>query len=244
MGWTIRGNHITSEEAGIKLSNVEGIDITMIDNHIQSPAGESISIVNRGEPELSQQKLLRGIVMENCHGNSVSCEVDGAFDISIHLANSSSNTFVSSVVINSGAPRVGGIPRNSKCPCGSGVRFRHCHGVVRMGIGIKVEGDNNDFPRASVYANGDGIVVKGNGNKFPDAKVFLGEAKIQEVIALLKLPDDTPPSMLREVIEAFEQGYPISSSEKFRLETWLYERGRTIADWTQLLVDIGRLVAS
>lgn len=188
--------------------------------------------------------MKRAYVIEDCHHNVFRLSATGSFDVALDIKNSTNNSFESPLIVNDQAVGWPKISRNSKCPCGSGRKFKRCHGEFRMGTGIKVEGDNNEFSNAAVFTKGDGIVVKGSGNKFPNAKVFIGDAKIAEVIALLGLPRDTPPEMLREVIDAFGESREVRATDDFRLRAWFMERQGDVVAWTQLLVDLGRMLAS
>lgn len=184
------------------------------------------------------------IVIEGGYGNVfTNARAEGEFEVAIDIVNSSGNSFHNTYLDVKGNQDNAGISRNQKCPCGSGIRYRKCHGVKKLGTGIRVEGHGNDFGGSTVFADGDGIIVKGNDNKFPNVKVFSTSDGLAQLIATLNLPTNTPVEYLKEVIEAFGENKEIKTSDDFQLKAWLFDNGFNFAYWTQLLQSMLPLLA-
>jgi preprotein translocase subunit SecA len=48
----------------------------------------------------------------------------------IHIPQHSSFEETPGPMMETDRPRVSEIPRNAECPCGSGLRYKHCHGKI------------------------------------------------------------------------------------------------------------------
>lgn len=176
------------------------------------------------------------IRMDECHFCTLTnVGAEGAFDAAIELNDCSGNVFKNVYLNVQCRERNENISKNQKCPCGSRIRYKNCHGAKKMGDGIRVKGSRNEFNRTTVVAEGEGIVVDGDDNRFTDTDVFSSKLNVVEIVDKLSLPKNTPIPLILEAIKEIQVSGGTGVSTRGRLSAWLYDNGFNMAFWAQTL---------
>ena len=183
--------------------------------------------------------MIVGVLIGGVNNTAVNIKASGDFDVGVEVGGVGNN--VSNVQVNVGGRinRGAKIARNQPCPCGSGIKYKRCHGGVDMAIGIRVSGDDNTIDEAKVVATGLGIDVSGNRNKLSKLDVYVSDSDVVKVLEDLKLPIDTPPDLVRDAIAIIRAGE--GASDKLvgsGLGGWLHHQGINGAFWIQQLISL------
>lgn len=177
----------------------------------------------------------------DCENCDITIDIAGEFDYGLEIEGGSDNRFDLKVDIKKPFVRPAKIGRNERCFCGAGLKFKHCHGGVKMGTGINIKGGSNKFGTTLVVSEGDGIEVDGGNNSFEKTQVFITNKNASEIIAALKLPVNTPPELIMDAIKSASASGSVEQLEQGQLKQWLYKNGFNMAFWFQLTQEILKL---
>lgn len=138
------------------------------------------------------------------------------------------------------------IGRNTPCPCGSGTKYKHCHGGIdmaeRKSTGIISVNSSGSFTDTSVIVDrgGIGIYREDDRTDFVRTTVLVGQnVNIAELISALKLPADTPPALMVEAIDQVRESGDAEALRYSKLRMWLLDNGFDMKFWAETALAIG-----
>lgn len=146
---------------------------------------------------------------------------------SVYVMNSNGAKFKNVSAYNV-RPDFKGVGRNQPCPCGSGKKFKRCHGAPHMGTGFISDNSEATFTDAVAVVDSGGTGFHSrNGDKshFIRPKAFVGPVvDIEALIAKLNLPDDVPREHVQEAVELVAKSSDEEPLRYSKLKVWLLER--------------------
>lgn len=137
------------------------------------------------------------------------------------------------------------IGRNERCPCGSGAKFKHCHGVGGMGTGILSENSSGEFNDTTIVVDSSSVGVHrvNDQTNFNGLRVFVGQSEeVVRLIASVKALSNAPPEF---VVDAFNEVSKSGSTEVLKyskLRAWFAEHELDPKFWIETVVAIGSAV--
>lgn len=181
-----------------------------------------------------------GVVLENV-------QVGPGFNMAGVVSQGAERTKVSNLSVNSRNPfskmKIG---RNARCPCGSGTKYKHCHGGIgmaeRKSTGIISVNSSGDFTDTNVIVDsgGTGIYREDDRTNFVRTTVLVGQnVNIAELISALKLPADTPPALMVEAIDQVRESGDAEALRYSKLRMWLLDNGFDMKFWAETALAIG-----
>lgn len=180
------------------------------------------------------------LVMNNVHYCTGRIVVGGIADVGMEINSSSRNVFSElsvDLITPSKAykPKTG---RNSLCPCGSGAKFKKCHGVRNVSTGIKLDNSTFTVGTATIVAD---VGVNATNNSYAHADDFLHVAPdvSPELMQILQRFRIKPPKdVLDQALSDLKQSKSPEVLEKSKLKTWFLEQGLGVSFWAEFAVAI------
>ena len=193
-------------------------------------SGWDIGILNEGGEDN---------VFENVHV--------GPFNVAGMVSIDAKRTKASNLSVDSRNPfRNMKIGRNVPCPCGSGDKYKRCHGAIDMGsrksTGIISVNSSGTFTDTTVIveSGGTGIYREDDRTDFVGATVLVGQnVNIAELISALKLPADTPHAFMTEAIDQVRESGDAKALSYSKLRMWLLDNGFDMKCWAETAIGIG-----
>jgi hypothetical protein len=167
------------------------------------------------------------------------CKTDGA----LLIQNSDENEFdglqVNSFSRAMNARKIG---RNEPCHCGSGLKFKRCHGGGNMAKGIVSRNSSSVFIDAEINTDGVALDLDGDESTFNRLKVYaFSDPELFRFVKNSGLPENTPGELVQEAYTELKKTGDLQTLESTKLKDWLFKHGITLSFWTQLVVQFAAL---
>ncbi|MEX5591901.1 YecA family protein [Pseudomonas orientalis] len=181
---------------------------------------------------------MAGLKIVGCHNNIYDIQSYG-YETGIDMVNSHGNIFVGETILDTRQVNNKKTGRNSPCPCGSGIKFKRCHGYGGyMSTGIRSDNSTFIVGKATIVAD-IGVDLKNGSNGHINELNHISPL-IQDLAGVLKsLPVQPPVNLVQDAITHQRTTGTIEGSE---LRTWFDEQGVNLAFWAQLVVAIAAMV--
>lgn len=177
--------------------------------------------------------------LSNCQGGTIRGHSGGEFDTSVELTNSRAIHFDDYSAEPKKFQGFGRkVQRNERCPCGSGIKYKKCHGVSKMSTGIKSDNSSFTAGKATIIADV-GVDLANKSVAHIDEFVHIAPdtPKLAEILSNMKVAP--PPELVKEAVASVKQAGSIEVLDKSRIKKWCAEQGVNTALWAQLVTTIG-----
>ncbi|MNC25648.1 hypothetical protein D3C75_737450 [compost metagenome] len=179
-----------------------------------------------------------GLKMVDCHNNTIDFQSSG-FETGIDMKDSHGNIFVGETVLDTRQTPNKKTGRNSPCPCGSGIKFKRCHGYGgNMSTGIRSDNSTFTVGKATIVAD-TGVDLKNGSNGHINELNHISPTTPNLAEVLKNLPAQPPVELVQDAITRQKSTGTIEGSE---LRTWFDKQGINLAFWSQLAVAIAAMV--
>ena len=180
-----------------------------------------------------------GLKMVDCHNNTIDFQSFG-FDIGIDMKDCRHNVFVGETVLDTRQSQKKKVGRNSRCPCGSGIKFKHCcHGKEGyMSTGIKSDNSKFTVGKANIVADV-GVDLRNGSDGHIDELNHISPDTPELAEVLKSLPVQPPEELVQDAISQQKSRGTIEGS---RLKAWFDKEEMSGAFWAQISVAIAGLV--
>lgn len=134
------------------------------------------------------------------------------------------------------------IGRNERCPCGSGAKFKHCHGMGGMGTGIVSENSSGEFNDTTIVVDSSGVGINriNDRTNFNRTKVFVGQSEeVVRLIASIKVLSDAPPEFIADALNEVGKTGNTEVLKYSKLRAWFAEHELDSKFWIETVVAIG-----
>ena len=167
------------------------------------------------------------------------CRTDGALLIENSYGNEFDGVQVNSFSRTMNAKKIG---RNEPCPCGSGVKFKRCHGGGKMAHGIVSRNSSSVFIDTEINTDGVALALDGDESTFNRLKIYaFSDPELFKFVKNSSLPGDTPGEYVQEAYTELKKSGDVNVLEESKLKTWLFKQGVTLAFWTQLVAQLAAI---
>ncbi|MCE1059103.1 SEC-C domain-containing protein [Pseudomonas alloputida] len=137
------------------------------------------------------------------------------------------------------------IGRNAPCPCGSGAKYKRCHGSVEMSndksYGIVSIDSSGKLTDTTVVADSGGVGVYRNKDRtdFERTTIIIGQDDIAGLVASLKLPAETPHAYVAEAISQVRESGSTDVLQYSKLRVWLMDNKFDMKFWAETAIAVG-----
>ncbi|MNJ49499.1 hypothetical protein D3C77_447310 [compost metagenome] len=181
-----------------------------------------------------------GVEISNVH-------VGPGFNMAGLVSVNSRDTRSSNLTVDSRSPyRRVKVGRNAPCPCGSGAKFKYCHGSVEMqskkSAGIVSINSSGEFKDTNIVVDSGGVGVyrKDDRTNFDRTNIVIGQdLDVVKLISDLKLPSNTPPAHMAEAVELVRESGSTDALHYSKLRIWLMDNGFNMKFWAETAIAIG-----
>jgi hypothetical protein len=180
-----------------------------------------------------------GVGNVGCHFDN--CGAYGALDAGFVIENDVDGKFTNTTVhIDNGyRPHFKKAGRNEPCPCGSGVKFKRCHGGSEMSRGIVSKNGQTTYGEVNVTSSGDGVVLENDRSTFAKLSINAGVAIDYAALAeQLNLPKDVPLEFIKDAIQEVRNKNNPAVVEQSKLKIWLNDNGFNMGFWAQVALSL------
>jgi parallel beta-helix repeat protein len=162
--------------------------------------------------------------------NITDCKAAGNWDAGIFIKNSH-GVYVSRLDIDIKNPRRYGVKiiigPEQPCTCGSGKKFKDCHGAKKMKKGIISDNSEARFEDTNIKIDGEGVgvhVTNGDKSKFFRTNIVFGsDIDIEKLIHELSIPVDVPREYVEEAVAIASDKKDPEALRYSRLKMWLID---------------------
>ncbi|WP_223507780.1 YecA family protein [Pseudomonas sp. BF-B-25] len=155
------------------------------------------------------------------------------------MKDSHGNIFVGETVLDTRQTPNKKTGRNSPCPCGSGIKFKRCHGYGGyMSTGIRSDNSTFTVEKATIIAD-TGVDLKNGSNGHINELNHISPITPNLAEVLKNLPVQPPVKLVQDAITRQKATGTIEDSE---LRAWFDKQGVNLAFWAQLAVAIAAMV--
>ncbi len=184
-----------------------------------------------------------GIAHIDCDGYTVvGVNIRGAMEFGIYNENSKNGNIAGNVVDITSPTSISHFPkvgRNQQCSCGSGKKYKKCHGDRVMATGIKSKNSQANFTNTKIVSDGVGIDLEDDKSTFSRTTIIAGEdVDYGALLEQFYLPNDVPLEYLKEAVEELRATKNPALIERSKLKQWLVDNGFNMAFWAQTALPI------
>jgi hypothetical protein len=167
--------------------------------------------------------------------------VSGAIDIAVSIIDTQNavldgiNASLKPIQSRRDGPKLG---RNAPCQCGSGLKFKKCHGKITMGTGIKSNNSTFTVGKARIIADV-AVDLQNQSNGHIEDLVHLDpRTSVALAEVLLKFELTPPKEFLDEALVQLRAARSVEPLEKSRLKAWCFEQGLTVAFFVEFAASL------
>lgn len=185
-----------------------------------------------------------GADINDCHFCTFNMQFSGEMETAVNVTNST-NLFLPSFHADIKHPnatdvvRSQKIGRNESCPCGSGIKYKKCHGATQMTTGIRSKNSELKIGTANIVAD--------VGVDLVDSKASIEvynfySTQTPALAEILKnLPAQPPVELVKEALAQLKAGASAEDLESSKLKKWFKDQGINMAFWANFAVSLASI---
>lgn len=185
-----------------------------------------------------------GADISDCHSCTFDMQFSGEMETGANVTNSTNLSFPNfhADIKHPNAKdvvRSQKVGRNEPCPCGTGIKYKKCHGAIQMSTAIRANNSELKIGTANIVADVGVDMVDSKASV--DVYNFYG-AQTPALAEILKnLPAQPPAELVKEAIAQLKAGGSPADLEDSKLKKWFKDQGINMAFWASFAVSLASI---